>query len=77
LARRSRPGKIRYKEYYLDDAEFVVVGFGSAGRVALSAVRTARASGIKVGLLRPINTQPLPVSVVEELAKKVQGNAGG
>ncbi len=65
--------EIRYKEYFLEDAEFVVVGFGSAGRVALSAVRAARASGIKVGLLRPIILSPFPVSVIEELAKKVQG----
>ncbi len=34
--------EVRYKEYYLDDAEFVVVGFGTAGQVALSAVREAR-----------------------------------
>ena len=33
---------MRYKEYFLDDAEFVIIGFGTAGRVALSAVRAAR-----------------------------------
>jgi 2-oxoglutarate ferredoxin oxidoreductase subunit alpha len=52
---------VRYKEYFLDDAEIVVVGFGTAGRVALSAVREARAQGIKVGLLRPITVSPFPV----------------
>jgi 2-oxoglutarate ferredoxin oxidoreductase subunit alpha len=65
--------EIRYKEYYLDDAEFVVVGFGSAGRVALSAVRAARAEGIKVGLLRPITLSPFPSDALTELAKRVQG----
>lgn len=65
--------EIRYKEYYLDDAEFVVVGFGSAGRIALSAVRAARAEGIKVGLFRPVTVSPFPAAQLHELSKHVQG----
>jgi 2-oxoglutarate ferredoxin oxidoreductase subunit alpha len=65
--------EVRYKEYYVDDADFLVVGFGSAGRVALSAVRQARAEGIKVGLLRPISLSPFPEKILEELSRKVQG----
>lgn len=65
--------EIRFKEYYLDDAQFAVVGFGSAGRVALSAVRAARAEGIKVGLLRPISLNPFPEKAVQELSKRMQG----
>ncbi len=65
--------EIRYKEYYLDDADFVVIGFGTAGRVALSAVREARQLGIKVGLLRPITLSPFPFQALDELSKRVQG----
>jgi len=65
--------EIRYKEYYLDDAEFVVVGFGSSGRIALSAVRAARAEGIKVGLFRPVTVSPFPAAQLAELAKNAQG----
>jgi 2-oxoglutarate ferredoxin oxidoreductase subunit alpha len=50
--------EIRYREYFLDDAEIVIIGYGTAGRVALSAVRTARKEGIRVGLLRPITLNP-------------------
>lgn len=64
--------ELRFREYYLDDADFVVVGFGTAGRVALSAVRTARAEGIKVGLLRPISLNPFPSYQIETLAKQAQ-----
>ena len=63
-----RGEEVRWKEYYLEDAELVVVGFGTAGRVALSAVRAARAAGIKAGLLRPISLSPFPETVVRELA---------
>lgn len=64
--------EIRYKEYFLEDAEFVVVGFGTAGRIALSAVRAAREKGIKVGLLRPISVAPFPTKIIEELTEKVK-----
>jgi len=64
--------EVRYKEYYLDDAEIVVVGFGTAGRVAMSAVRAARAEGIPVGLFRPITLSPYPYTQIEELAEKAR-----
>ncbi len=60
--------EIRFKEYFIDDAEIVVIGFGTAGRVALSAVRAARAQGIKVGLFRPVSVSPYPYGRVAELA---------
>jgi 2-oxoglutarate/2-oxoacid ferredoxin oxidoreductase subunit alpha len=66
---RIQENEIRYREYYLDDAEFVVVGYGTSGRIALSAVRAARAEGIRVGLLRPITLSPYPYAEVTELAK--------
>ncbi|MBV6396574.1 MAG: 2-oxoglutarate oxidoreductase subunit KorA [Anaerolineales bacterium] len=64
--------EVRYREYFLDDAEFVIVGFGTAGRVALSAVRAARAQGIRVGLLRPITVSPFPFQVIDELAVRAR-----
>ncbi len=59
--------EVRYKEYFLEDAEFVVVGFGTSGRIALSAVRAARAEGIRAGLLRPITLHPFPEAQIEAL----------
>lgn len=65
--------EIRYREYFLDDAEYVVIGFGTAGRIALSAVRMARAEGIRVGLLRPITLSPFPAPQIESLIRRVKG----
>jgi 2-oxoglutarate ferredoxin oxidoreductase subunit alpha len=64
--------EIRFKEYFLDDAEVIVIGFGTAGRVAYSAVRSARAEGIKVGLMRPISISPFPFAQVKELANQAR-----
>ena len=57
----------------MDDAEFAVTGFGTAGRVALSAVRAARDEGIKVGLIRPIILNPFPEKIYAEISKNVEG----
>ncbi len=65
--------EIRFKDYYMDDARFAVVGFGTAGRIALSAVRAARAEGIPVGLIRPISLSPFPSQVLLDAAKKLEG----
>ena len=65
--------EVRYKTYYMDDARFAVTGFGSCGRLALSAVRAARAEGIPVGLIRPITVSPFPVKVYEEVSSKLEG----
>ncbi|PWH19039.1 MAG: 3-methyl-2-oxobutanoate dehydrogenase subunit beta [Anaerolineae bacterium] len=65
--------EVRYREYFLEDADTVVIGFGTAGRIALSAVRAARAEGIKVGLLRPITLSPFPAPQIENLIQRVKG----
>lgn len=63
--------EIRYKEYFMEDADIAVIGYGSAGRVALSAVRAARDQGIKIGLFRPISLSPFPKKMVHEIAAQV------
>ena len=66
-----KANEVRYKDYYLDDADIAIVGFGSAGRIALTAVRKARAEGIRVGLVRPITLWPFPEKVFQEAAEHV------
>jgi len=55
--------------FMTDDANLVVVAFGIAARIARGAIKTARASGMKVGLFRPITLWPFPTKKLQELAK--------
>jgi 2-oxoglutarate ferredoxin oxidoreductase subunit alpha len=64
--------EVRYKEYELDDAEIAIIAFGTAGRVASTAIRQAREQGIKVGLFRPITVAPFPTKQIAELSKRVK-----
>lgn len=58
---------------WMDDAEYAVVAFGATARIARSAVESARAKGVKVGLIRPLTLWPFPTAVVEQAAQKVKG----
>ncbi len=62
----------RYKAYYLEQAQIAVIGFGTAGRIALSSVRMARAKGIPVGLFRPITLSPFPSDAIRDIASQVR-----
>ena len=64
--------EIRYHEYQTADAEYLVIGFGTAGRIAQTAVKHARAAGLPVGLFRPISFFPFPEQRLQALAKQVR-----
>ncbi|MBN1230509.1 MAG: 3-methyl-2-oxobutanoate dehydrogenase subunit VorB [Anaerolineales bacterium] len=64
--------ELAFKEYYLNDAEVAIIGFGTAGRVASSAVRMARDKGMKVGLFRPITLAPFPQKKVADISRQVR-----
>ena len=61
-----------FDTFLTEDADLVVVAFGIAARIAKGAIRTVQASGLKVGLFRPITLWPFPSEAVRELAKKVK-----
>ncbi|MDL2271756.1 3-methyl-2-oxobutanoate dehydrogenase subunit VorB [Desulfovibrio sp. OttesenSCG-928-I05] len=56
--------------FMTDDAELVVVAFGSMGRIAKSGVRKLREAGHKIGLVRPITLYPFPTDVLADLAAR-------
>jgi len=58
---------VRTEEYYLDDAEIIVVSYGCTARSARQAVREARHQGISAGLLRLISVWPFPEVQIGEL----------
>ncbi len=57
----------RAAEQYTEDAELLVVAFGTAGRIASTAVEMARQEGLKVGLFRPQTLWPFPARRLAEL----------
>ncbi|MEG0806017.1 MAG: 3-methyl-2-oxobutanoate dehydrogenase subunit VorB [Lachnospiraceae bacterium] len=50
----------RHEDYFMDDAEYAFVSFGTASRVVRSAIDMLRSEGYKVGMIRPITLWPFP-----------------
>jgi 2-oxoglutarate ferredoxin oxidoreductase subunit alpha len=63
----------RAVEFCTEDAELLVVAYGSAGRIAYSAVEAARKRGLPVALFRPVTLYPFPAARLAELAQGVSG----
>ena len=61
---------MRYEAISCDDADYVIVAFGSSARICSATVEMARADGYKVGLLRPITLYPFPTKPIAELAAR-------
>lgn len=69
---RIQADEQRFDERETDDAEYALVAFGTAARLALSAMRLARERGLRVGLFRPITLYPFPTDGLRALAKHVK-----
>lgn len=65
--------EVRYETQKCDDADYVIVSFGSAARISEKAIEMAREAGIKVGLFRPITLWPFPTKQIRDIAKGKKG----
>ena len=68
-----RQREVRYEAKWCDDAQWLVVAFGSAARIAEKAIEEARDEGINAGLFRPVTLWPFPD---EALRRAAQGKRG-
>ncbi|WP_157723347.1 3-methyl-2-oxobutanoate dehydrogenase subunit VorB [Pseudothermotoga thermarum] len=69
--RKIEQNEVRWEEFMTDDAEILIVAYGSVGRICKSVVKMAREEGLKVGLFRPITLYPYPYEPLSKLADKV------
>ncbi|MBR1402370.1 MAG: 3-methyl-2-oxobutanoate dehydrogenase subunit VorB [Prevotella sp.] len=68
-----RDNEVRYETHMCEDADFIIVSFGSAARISEKAIEIAREQGLKVGLFRPITVWPFPSKQIAELAHGKKG----
>jgi 2-oxoglutarate ferredoxin oxidoreductase subunit alpha len=71
--REVEANEIRFETDQVAHADWLLIGFGTAGRVAHSAVRLLRAEGVRAGLWRPISLAPFPAEALRQAARGVRG----
>lgn len=65
--------EIRYETINCENADYLIVAYGTSSRISQKAIKLAKEKGINVGLLRPITLWPFPKQAIADLAKKVKG----
>ncbi len=68
-----RDNEVRYETQHMEDADYLIVAFGSAARIAQKAIELAEEEGLKVGLFRPITLWPFPEKEIAAAAKGKRG----
>lgn len=71
--RQIQEREVRCETHFCDDADYVIVAFGSASRIAEKSVEVCREQGIRVGLFRPITLWPFPMKEIAGVAKGRKG----
>ncbi len=64
---------VMFEKTACDDAEYLIIAFGSASRICMKALDMARKQGVKVGLLRPITLFPFPNKAIQLMTKQLKG----
>jgi 2-oxoglutarate/2-oxoacid ferredoxin oxidoreductase subunit alpha len=68
---RIEQKEVRFETHLIEDAEMIIVAFGTAARIAKGAIKKLREEHLKVGLIRPITLWPFPKKILQETAKQV------
>jgi 2-oxoglutarate/2-oxoacid ferredoxin oxidoreductase subunit alpha len=71
--RKMCENEVRIEKTACDDAEYLLIAYGSCARICQKALRLARARGIKAGLLRPVTLYPFPYREIGELTGGLKG----
>jgi len=65
--------EVLYEEIQCEDADYIIVAYGSSARISQKVIQMARKKGYKVGLIRPITLWPFPKQIIRKYADKVKG----
>jgi 2-oxoglutarate ferredoxin oxidoreductase subunit alpha len=63
--------EIRHETFKTDDADLLIVAYGTAARIAKGAIKRCREMGIRVGLIRPVTLWPFPAEVIRKFSETV------
>jgi len=63
--------EVRVDNYLTDDAEVIIVAYGTVARIAKTALKVLRGKGVKAGMIRPITVFPFPYETISKMAERV------
>ena len=70
--RQIKAEEVRYEEINVENADIVIVAYGTCARICKEVIKSGEASDIKIGILRPITLWPFPSDVIQKISEKVR-----
>jgi 2-oxoglutarate ferredoxin oxidoreductase subunit alpha len=64
--------EVKYESYKTEDADIIIVAYGTTARIAKGAINRVRKDGVKAGLIRPITLWPFPFDILKTLSKRIK-----
>ncbi|MCJ7508103.1 MAG: 3-methyl-2-oxobutanoate dehydrogenase subunit VorB [candidate division Zixibacteria bacterium] len=64
--------EVLYQTFSVEDADILIVAFGTCSRIAKSVLGLGRSQKLKIGLLRPITLWPFPTKILNQLTSKIK-----
>ena len=71
--REIENNEVLYEALHCEDADYVLVAYGSCARICQKSIQLSREAGIKVGIIRPITLYPFPTRPIAEMSSRVKG----
>ena len=71
--REIEKNEVRYEKINCENADYLLVAYGSSARICQKTIQLGKEKGINIGLIRPITLWPFPSDVINEAADKVKG----
>jgi 2-oxoglutarate ferredoxin oxidoreductase subunit alpha len=71
--REIQKNEVRYEKINCENADYLMVAYGSSARICQKAIQLGKAKGLNIGLIRPITLWPFPSEVISQAADKVKG----
>ena len=71
--REIEANEVRFEKILCEDADYLIIAYGSAARICQKSIELAREAGIKIGLLRPITLYPFPTQAIAEMCGQIKG----
>ncbi len=70
--KKIEENEVRYEATMVEDADILIVAYGTCSRISKAALSLGRKENLKIGLLRPITLWPFPMKVLNDLASKIK-----
>ncbi len=70
--RQIKAEEVRYEETDTENADIVIVAYGTCARICKEVLKKNQALNVKAGLIRPITLWPFPSEIIQKVSEKVQ-----